>query len=424
MSSISSAFTYTSVYTDFAPWRFKWVSDKEPEAPPFLDYLPRLEHPPSPDYVSGPEHPPLPVNVPYVPEPEYPEYLVASDTEIPIEDQPLPDDASSITLSPVYVADSDPGEDPEEDHADYPADGGDDDDESSNDDDDEDKDASKDEDDDEEEEEHLAPADSSGVPIVDPVPSAEDTKAFETDESAPTPPTSPHQIARLFALPTPPSSPVTPLSSPLPQIPSPPLSVSSLPLTLPSPPTTRPTYAKAPLGYKAEMPPWKRACFTAPAFGFEVKESLAVVAARPLGPTLEADLRRDKVREIGYGITNTWDEIVESMQEIALTTLEGVNQRVTELTTIVRRHMLVGWVGSEDKSAAIEAHIRTLEAQVTTLMGQTSSLQTQLTTTLRRIQILRLEIQSLRMDQLMLVVAVSLVSFVSILYILLSFYRL
>ncbi|GKE44640.1 hypothetical protein Tco_1471924 [Tanacetum coccineum] len=42
-------------------------------------------------------------------------------------------------------------------------------------------------DEDEEEEEHLALTDSFVVPVVDPVPSAGDTKAFETDESAPTP---------------------------------------------------------------------------------------------------------------------------------------------------------------------------------------------------------------------------------------------
>ncbi|GJW35966.1 putative reverse transcriptase domain-containing protein [Tanacetum coccineum] len=46
------------------------------------------------------------------------------------------------------------------------------------------------------------------------------------------------------------------------------------------------------------------------------------------------------------------------------------------------------WTGSEDRSAAIEAHIRTLEAHVATLMTQTSSLQTQLTSALRRIQTL------------------------------------
>ncbi|GJZ48990.1 hypothetical protein Tco_0603180, partial [Tanacetum coccineum] len=125
--------------------------------------------------------------------------VVPSDAEAHMEDQPLPDDASPTSLSPGYVADSDPEEDPkedpEEDHADYPADGGDGDDEPSDDDDDDDDDDDEDEEafedeDDDEEEEHLAPVDSSVVPVVDPVPSAEDTEAFETDESAPTPPSS------------------------------------------------------------------------------------------------------------------------------------------------------------------------------------------------------------------------------------------
>ncbi|GJU45064.1 hypothetical protein Tco_1202330 [Tanacetum coccineum] len=106
------------------------------------------------------------------------------DDEVPIKDQPLPADASPTTLSPGYIADSDPsGEDPEgdpeEDPAEYLADGGDDD----NDDDDD-----EDDEEDEEEEEHLALADSTTLPAIDPVPSAEDTKTFETDESVPTPP--------------------------------------------------------------------------------------------------------------------------------------------------------------------------------------------------------------------------------------------
>ncbi|GJZ68700.1 hypothetical protein Tco_0631940 [Tanacetum coccineum] len=185
MSSASTV-TYTSVYTDSEPERVFWGVDEE-----LSDGGP--EYPPSPDYVPGPEHPPSPAEVPYVPEPEYPEYLVPSDDEAPWEDQPLPADASPIALSPGYVADSDPEEDPEEDHADYPADGGDDDDEPSDDDDDdddtddEDEEPFEDEDDDEEEEEHLAPADSPAIPIVDPIPSAGDTEAFETDEAAPTP---------------------------------------------------------------------------------------------------------------------------------------------------------------------------------------------------------------------------------------------
>ncbi|GKG37398.1 hypothetical protein Tco_0447571, partial [Tanacetum coccineum] len=63
----------------------------------------------------------------------------------------------------------------------------------------------------------------------------------------------------------------------------------------------------------------------------------AATAARQPGPTLEADLRRDMVREMGYGITDTWNEIVEAMLEIAPTTVEGVNQIVTKLATTVRQ---------------------------------------------------------------------------------------
>ncbi|GJS15016.1 hypothetical protein Tco_0409488 [Tanacetum coccineum] len=95
-----------------------------------------------------------------------------SDEELeePIEDQPLPVDASPTALSPGYIADSDPEED-EEDPADYPADGGDNDDNESSDDDNDDDDVVKDEED-EEEEDHLAPADPSAILIDDLVPSS------------------------------------------------------------------------------------------------------------------------------------------------------------------------------------------------------------------------------------------------------------
>ncbi|GKG43116.1 hypothetical protein Tco_0479800, partial [Tanacetum coccineum] len=88
----------------------------------------------------------------------------------PMEDQPLPADASSTTLSPGYIADFDleeDEEDPEEDPADYLADGGDNYDNESSDDDDVEKDEK-----DKEKEEHLALADPSAVPTDDLVPSS------------------------------------------------------------------------------------------------------------------------------------------------------------------------------------------------------------------------------------------------------------
>ncbi|GJR72373.1 hypothetical protein Tco_0084738 [Tanacetum coccineum] len=42
-------------------------------------------------------------------------------------------------------------------------------------------------------------------------------------------------------------------------------------------------------------------------------------------------------RELDYDITDTWDDLVGAIDEIAPTTLEGVNQRVTDLATIVEQ---------------------------------------------------------------------------------------
>nr|GEY98624.1 hypothetical protein [Tanacetum cinerariifolium] len=144
---------------------------------------------------------PLFKSISYIPEPEYPEYLAQSDDEAPLEDQPLPIDASPTAASPGYMADSDldeaSKEDPEDDHANYPTDGRDGDDEPFEDDDDddtndEDEKPFEDEEDDEKKE-HLAPADSFAVPIVDPVLPVGDTEVFEADEPTPTH-GSPHTI--------------------------------------------------------------------------------------------------------------------------------------------------------------------------------------------------------------------------------------
>ncbi|GJX29256.1 hypothetical protein Tco_0237335 [Tanacetum coccineum] len=177
--SSSSIVTYTSVYTDFQPGRVFWGADEEMSdggSPQVIVYgydgLPMQPvAPPSPDYVPGPEHPLCPD---YVPDPEHP-----------------PSPVEALWQTPIRARIR---KDPEEDHADYPADGGDDnDDEPSDDDhddddtDDEDEKPFEDENYDEEEDEHLALADSSTVPVVDHVPSAGDTEAFKTDESAPTP---------------------------------------------------------------------------------------------------------------------------------------------------------------------------------------------------------------------------------------------
>ncbi|GJS52190.1 hypothetical protein Tco_0625552 [Tanacetum coccineum] len=278
-----------------------------PEVPPSPDYIPGPEGPPSPDYVPGPEEPeqapPSPVYLPYVPEPVYPEYIPPEDDVFLAEEQPLHVATSPTAESPGYIPESDPEEDPEEDPADYPAD--------------------RDDDDEEEEEEHPAPADS-----VPPVHRMTARISIRDEPSISLPPR--EEVERLLALTTPPPSPLTPLSSPLPQI--------------PSPTPNSPTHIEIP---ESCLPLRKRVRFASPTPSREVGESSAAGAARQDRPTIaREDLygfvdmvdvppRCSTSRELDYGITDTWDDLVGAIDEIAPTTVEGVNQRVTDLATIV-----------------------------------------------------------------------------------------
>ncbi|GJR07028.1 hypothetical protein Tco_0530012 [Tanacetum coccineum] len=168
------------------------------------------------------------------------------------------------------------------------------------------------------------------------------------------------------------SSPLPQIPSPpLPQIPSPPLPASSpVPVLSPSPPAS----PIRPLGYRAAMirlrveaastshslplPPPIILSHTRPAapssstpplhllstnrrkdrpevtlpprkrlgialgLVYEIEESSSAAAARPVGglradygfvATMDREIRRDLERDVGYGITDSWDEIVEAM---------------------------------------------------------------------------------------------------------------
>ncbi|GKE60249.1 hypothetical protein Tco_1510616, partial [Tanacetum coccineum] len=264
--SEDSMVTYTAVSSPFGG--LSDIGSPGVDGPPVMPEDPyayvvaAFQAPPSPDYVSGPKYPPSPD---FVPEPVYPEFMPLEDKVLPAEEQPLPAAASPTEEDPVNGGDD-----------------GDDEDESSDDDEDDDVDIEGDK----EEEEHPAPADSTTValPAIDQAPFTEETKPFETDKSASTPPPHPAyrvtarisirdepptpflsdtEVARLLAIPTPPPSPLSPWSSPLPQIPSPPLPLILSPLLVSSPlpvspplpltPPPLPVSPTYPLGYRAAM---------------------------------------------------------------------------------------------------------------------------------------------------------------------------
>nr|GFB87036.1 hypothetical protein [Tanacetum cinerariifolium] len=237
---------------------------------------PEVDGPLSPDYVPGPEEPEqAPLSPDYVPGPEEPEQAPPLPVYLPYVPEPMypdymppEDDVFPAEEQPLPVAATPTAEspgyilefDPEEDPADYPA-------------------------------------DSTVIALlaVDHVPSEEVTK-------------------------------------PLPSIPSP-------PLPIPSPPPDSPTHIKIP---KSCLPLQKRLRFTSATPSQEVEESSAADAARHNEPAIARDdpysLVREELygffdrvdvapghpmsKELGYGITDTWDELVGPSEKIAPTTQE------------------------------------------------------------------------------------------------------
>ncbi|GJT07928.1 putative reverse transcriptase domain-containing protein [Tanacetum coccineum] len=201
------------------------------------------------------------------------------------------------------------------------------------------------------------------------------TARISIPEPLPVPAWSDSEVARLLAISSPPASPLSPWSSSPPQIPfplSPPLPVLTAPppspirslgyraatirmraeaaatshsLPLPPPFILSPTRPDAPPPLPTSAPtsfpplslptdshregrpevnlPPRMGLGLALGPGYEVGESSAAAAARPAGgfradygfvATMDRQIRRDPERYVGYGITDSWDEIVETLQ--------------------------------------------------------------------------------------------------------------
>ncbi|GKE75724.1 hypothetical protein Tco_1537765, partial [Tanacetum coccineum] len=210
------------------------------------------------------------------------------------------------------------------------------------------------------EEEHLASADSSVVPIIDPVPSARDTEAFETNESAPTP---------------------------------------SLSQT------------RAPLGHRAamigmrddileeDMPPRRRFVLTTPPPGCDVAESSVADAARvPRGQydfidAVEAG--QGLIRSLGHD-ARTIARVVDRAEDVGyfralqasehrmMTSTEEVNLRVSYQAHVYRKEMRgqrtayeielhevrQAYLSSEAQNRALLVRLETLETHISRMKWQ------------------------------------------------------
>nr|GFC27809.1 hypothetical protein [Tanacetum cinerariifolium] len=145
---------------------------------------------------------------------------------------------------------------------------------------------------------------------------------------------------------------------------------------------------------KVTLPPRKRLGI-ALGPGYEVGESSSAVA-RPAGglradygfvATMDREIRRDPERQVGYGITDSWDEIVETFQGATVSTDTELGGYMREFETRVRdrrahaytRHLMEiearlsreAWVRSMDTSNLARGEVMSLR---TTILGQTKRL--------------------------------------------------
>nr|GFB07579.1 hypothetical protein [Tanacetum cinerariifolium] len=233
-------------------------------------------------YIPGPEEPEqAPPSPDYVPGLEY------ADDKIVAEDQPYAEDASPTAQSPEYVPESDleahleddDDEDPEEDTVDYPADGGGD-------------------DDDEE-----GPIRSLGYRAAMIRLRAE---AASTSHSPPLPPP--------FIL--------SPTKSDAPSSGTPLLLLISASTS--SPPLQLHSASRREDRPEVTLPPRKR-------LAEGLRANYGFVA------TMDREIMRDPEREVGYRITNSWDEIVETLQGAPVSTDTELGRYIREFETRVRQ---------------------------------------------------------------------------------------
>ncbi|GJT32891.1 hypothetical protein Tco_0923310 [Tanacetum coccineum] len=372
--------------------------------------------PPSPDFILGPE------NLQILPVPQEED-----------EHEPSP---------PDNITESDPEEDPEEYEddetedgpVDYPMDGGDDGDDDDGDssrDDARDEDEDEEDEEDEEEEEHLAPADSTTViPADEPVSPPEGTEPIvpppSTDitigaritirpqTSISLPPEA--EVERLLAMTTPSPSPPISLSPPsagerlarcmAPPAHSPPLPPSSGCLTqtqtlriastqalidavtaaLPPPPLPPSLSIPSPVDRRddipeSEQPPRKRLHLSTIGSRYEIGESSTARPTRGQGidygfvSTVE---RRQGIRDVGYGIRDTWVDPAEAVPEIAPMTVGEVNTRVVELAELHERDtqdLYALLEDAQDGRSRISQRVDMNSQRVDLLMGDRMTLQ-------------------------------------------------
>ncbi|GKF20697.1 hypothetical protein Tco_0069335 [Tanacetum coccineum] len=153
------------------------------------------------------------------------------------------------------------------------------------------------------------------------------------------------------------------------------------------------------------LPPQKRLCF---ALGpiYEVGESSSAPTAKPTRGfradygfvgTLDAEIRRDPKREIGYGIIDIWEDPYEITEEIPTTDVAELGQRMTKFVMIVQSMDASDTASSEVR--ALRTTVLAQQTEIGDLQAADHKRQTQLTEALTLLRTLQTQMVALQSQQ-------------------------
>ncbi|GKE38707.1 hypothetical protein Tco_1462112, partial [Tanacetum coccineum] len=162
--------------------------------------------------------------------------------------------------------------------------------------------------------------------------------------------------------------------------------------TLPSPslpPLPPSLYIPPPFDHRddileSERPPRKRSCLFALGSMYEVRESSTATPTGGRGvdyrvvSTLDAKEIQRGIKEVGYGIRDTWVDPTEAVPEIAPMTVRDVNTRVTELAELQEhdtQDLYALLEDAQDSRTRISQRVTMDSQRVDLLMGDRMTLQ-------------------------------------------------
>nr|GFD18634.1 hypothetical protein [Tanacetum cinerariifolium] len=157
------------------------------------------------------------------------------------------------------------------------------------------------------------------------------------------------------------------------------------PAALPLPPLPPSLYPPPPVDRKdgipeSEQPPRKSLCLSTLGSRYEVGDSSTRGRGVDYGfaNTIETEMRHRSIREVGYGIRDTWIDPEEAVPEMSPTTLKKVNTRVTELAELHEhdtQDLYALLEAAQDGRTSISQRVAMDSHRVDLLMGDRITLQ-------------------------------------------------